>query len=145
MNINEVTLLGFVGKDPEIKEVGGIKCSTFSLPTSKKFKDKNGETKDKTQWHNIVAWRGLADLVEKYVKKGSELYVKGEIEYRSWEDASGVKRYVTDVVATSIQLGRSPQAAEAPTPAPAPVQASRPVSTPLPTYDDASPSDDLPF
>lgn len=103
MSVNSVTLIGFVSRDPEIKEVGGVKCATFSLPTTKKFKGKDGNIQEKTQWHNIVAWRTQADIVEKYVKKGTQLYIDGEIDYHSWE-SNGEKKYMTNIVANNIQL-----------------------------------------
>ena len=103
MSVNSVTLIGFVSRDPEIKEVGGVKCATFSLPTTKKFKGKDGNIQEKTQWHNIVAWRTQADIVEKYVKKGTQLYIDGEIDYHSWE-SNGEKKYMTNIVVNSLQL-----------------------------------------
>ena len=113
MSLNSVHLIGFCAKDPEIKEVGGVKCATFSLPTTKKFKGKDGNVQEKTAWHNIVCWRNTAEIVEKYVKKGTQLYVEGEIDYRSWEK-DREKRFATDIVVSNIQLlgSKNPQDAQ---------------------------------
>lgn len=104
MSICKVILLGRVGKDVEVKDINGTKCATFTLATSEKYKDRNGEVKELTEWHNIVAWRQLADLADKYIKKGTQVYVEGKLSTRSWEDNAGVKRFQTDIVASSIQL-----------------------------------------
>lgn len=108
--MNIIILIGRVGKNPEIREVGESQVATFSLATSKRgFTTKNGkEIPDSTQWHNIVAWRGLATLCEGYVHTGDRLCVKGEIVYRNYEK-DGIKHYVTDVVADTIELLSSKQ------------------------------------
>ena len=100
-SVNKVILLGNLGKDPEIRSMqSGSKMATFSMATSKKWKDKNTqEQRDKTSWHNIVVFGdGLVDIVEKYVKKGSKIYVEGELQTRKWEDQNGNDRYTTEVV-----------------------------------------------
>ena len=99
-SLNQVTLIGNVGKDPEIKEVSGVKVATFSMATSTGgYKKEDGtEVPEKTQWHNIVAWRGLAALAEKAIKKGDKVTVLGSIIYRDYEK-DGQKHYVTDIVA----------------------------------------------
>ena len=106
MSVNSVTLLGRVGREPETRTVGekGAKVSTFSLCTGSKYKAQNGRDVDDTAWHNIVAWRNLSDLAEKYVKKGSQLLVIGHLSYREYVDDNGNKRYVTDIVADKIEL-----------------------------------------
>lgn len=116
MSVNKVILLGRVGKDPEIKDVNGKKVASFSLATSEKYKDKSGEVKESTEWTNIVIWDKLAEVVEKYVKKGDMLYVEGKLKTRSW-DSDGVKKYATDVVVNTMQMigskqGQSSQDAE---------------------------------
>ena len=106
-NINKVTLLGFVGSDPETRTLNETsKVSKFSLATTRKgFKKQDGTTTpDVTQWHNIIAWRGLAEVAEKYIKKGNKLYVEGEIEYRSYENKDKQKIYVTEIIATDLIL-----------------------------------------
>lgn len=143
MSVNKVFILGFCAKDPEVKEVGGVKCATFSLPTTKKFKGKDGNIQEKTAWHNIVCWRNTAEIVEKYVKKGTQLYVEGEIDYRSWEK-DGEKRFATDIVVSNIQLlgSKNPQDAQEGQPKKFDPHAAK--TTPI--VDDLPPDDDqLPF
>ena len=100
-SVNKVILLGNLGRDPEIRSMqSGSKMATFSMATSKRWRDKNTqEQRDKTSWHNIVVFGdGLADIVEKYVKKGSKIYVEGELQTRKWQDQAGNDRYTTEVV-----------------------------------------------
>ena len=100
-SVNKVILLGNLGRDPEIRSMqSGSKMATFSIATSKRWRDKNTqEQRDKTSWHNIVVFGdGLVDIVEKYVKKGSKIYVEGELQTRKWQDQDGNDRYTTEVV-----------------------------------------------
>ena len=100
-SVNKVNLLGNLGRDPEIRSTQSVsKMATFSIATSKRWKDKNTqEQRDKTSWHNIVVFGdGLVDIVEKYVKKGSKIYVEGELQTRKWQDQDGNDRYTTEVV-----------------------------------------------
>ena len=100
-SVNKVILLGNLGRDPEIRSMqSGSKMATFSIATSKRWKDKNTqEQKDKTSWHNIVVFGdGLVDIIEKYVKKGSKIYIEGELQTRKWQDQDGNDRYTTEVV-----------------------------------------------
>jgi single-strand DNA-binding protein len=113
MQINKVILLGRVGKDPEVKYLeSGIAVASLPLATSESYKNKSGERVTTTEWHNVVIWRKQAEIVEKYVKKGSELYIEGSLRTRSWEDKEGNKRYATEVVANKITLGRKPESKE---------------------------------
>ena len=143
MSVNKAILVGSVGKDPETKDVNGVKCTTFTLATNESYKDRNGERQTTTDWHTIVCWRNTAEIVEKYVKKGSQLYVEGKIRTRSWEDSEGKRRYVTEIIADNVQfLGAKNASSE---------QASQPTyhnnygSTPMPMDMGGAPSDDLPF
>ncbi len=103
--INKIHLIGNTGKDPEIRTTGsGYKVASFSLATSEHFKDKQGTRQTETQWHNIVAWGPLAEICEKYVKKGQMIYVDGKVQYRSYDDKDGNKRYVTEINASNIQM-----------------------------------------
>ena len=104
MSINKVILLGRVGKDPEIRTVGETKVSNFTFATSEKYKNKAGELIESTEWHNIVIWRGLAEVVEKHVKKGDLLYLEGKIKNSSYDDKEGNKRYRTDIVCDTLQM-----------------------------------------
>ena len=143
MSINKAIILGFAAKDPEIREVGGAKCATFSVPTTKKFKGKDGNIQEKTAWHNIVCWRNTADIVENYVKKGTQIYIEGEIDYRSWE-SNGEKKYATDIVASTIQLLGSKKDSQSAPQSPAPQQRQQHKTTPLPSAGDYN-DNDLPF
>ena len=98
-SVNKVTLIGNLGKDPELRYTSsGVAVSTFSMATSESWKDPEGNTQERTQWHNIVAWRKLAEIVGEYLKKGSKIYLEGRLQYRNYDDKNGVKRYVTEIV-----------------------------------------------
>ena len=104
-SLNSVSLIGRVGKDPEVRTFdGGNKIASFTLATSEKYTDRNGQSQEATEWHNVVFNNKLADLAEKYIKKGSLLYVGGKIKTRSWQDQQGQKRYQTEIVGLSVQL-----------------------------------------
>jgi single-strand DNA-binding protein len=137
MSVNKVILIGNVGKDPEVRYLDkNVAVASFTLATTERgFTMQNGtQVPDRTEWHNIVAWRGLAEVAEKYVKKGTQLYIEGKIQTRSWEK-DGIKRYTTEILADNMQLlGRKPENAEsasaqASSPAPAP-QAAQSSSEP---------------
>lgn len=106
--VNKVILLGNLGKDPEIKFFeNGVAKASFSLATSETYTTKSGEKVDNVEWHNIVMWRGLADVAGKYLKKGDSIYIEGKIRNRSWDDADGIKKYITEIeVANMVMLGR---------------------------------------
>lgn len=102
--INKVILVGHLGKDPEVKTIeSGVKVAKFSLATTESYKDKSGERKDVTEWHNVTCWRNLAEIAEKYLTKGKQIYVEGKIRSRTWED-NGVKKYAIDIVADSFTM-----------------------------------------
>jgi single-strand DNA-binding protein len=105
-SVNKVILIGNLGKDPEIKYTpSGTPVAKFSLATNERYKDKGGEWQDRTEWHNIVAWQRLAEIVGEYVKKGSKLYIEGRLQTSSWEDKqSGEKKYRTEIVANDLVL-----------------------------------------
>ncbi len=142
--INKVILVGNVGKDPEVRHLqNGTPVATFSLATTETYKDKSGNRVSNTEWHNIVAWRGLADITEKFIKKGHPLYIEGKITNRSYDAQDGSKRYITEIVANEIKMLSSKQSNGQPenyTPAQANVQESPSLveEPPLET-------DDLPF
>ena len=119
MALNKVMLIGNVGNDPEIRYLdsnpqspqGNAKVASFRLATTERYRDRNGETRENTEWHNIVAWRNNADLVEKFVHKGSQIYIEGKLRTRQWTDQTGNKRFTTEVQADNIQLlGKRPDA-----------------------------------
>jgi single-strand DNA-binding protein len=105
-SINKVILVGNVGADPEVKYTpSGIPVGKFSLATNERFKDKSGEWQDRTEWHNIVAWQRLAEIVGEYVSKGSKVYIEGKLQTSSWDDRrSGEKKYRTEIVARDLVL-----------------------------------------
>jgi single-strand DNA-binding protein len=105
-SVNKVILLGNLGKDPEVKYTpSGTPVAKFSLATNERYKDKGGEWQERTEWHNIVAWQRLAEIVGEYVKKGSKLYIEGRLQTSSWEDKqSGEKKYRTEIVASDLVL-----------------------------------------
>ena len=108
MSLNKAMLIGNVGRDPEVRYLdgqnGNAKVATFTLATTERYRDRNGETRENTEWHNIVAWRNTADVVEKFVKKGTQVYIEGRIRTRSWDDQTGNKRYTTEIIADNLQL-----------------------------------------
>ena len=105
MSVNKVILVGNVGKDPETRHLeGGNTVTKFSLATSEVYKNKDGEKVTNTEWHNIVLWKGLAEIAEKYVKKGSQLYIEGRIKTRSYTDQEGHTKYVTEITADTMQM-----------------------------------------
>ena len=109
-SVNKVILIGNLGKDPEVRHLeNGAVVANFPIATSETYKDRNsGEKKTQTDWHNIVMWRGLAEIAEKYLKKGSSVYVEGKLRTRSWEDKEGNTRYTIEVVADNMtMLGRA--------------------------------------
>ena len=151
--INKVILVGNVGLDPEVRTTeSGVKVARLRLATSERYTDKqSGEKKELTEWQTITLWRGLADIVDRYVHKGSQLYIEGRLRTREWTDKDNVKRYTTEILADNMQLlgSRGDGQQGAPTPAqpsyqqPAAVQqpVAQPVSIPA-VQDDP---DDLPF
>lgn len=146
MSVNKVILLGNVGKDPEVRYLdSGVAVATFPLATSDRaYTLANGtQVPERTEWHNIVLWRGLAETAEKYVHKGDKLYLEGKIRTRSYDDQAGVKRYVTEIFVDNMEM-LSPKAVGAPQP----IQGGQTVSQQaaqqaMPVQDNQT--DDLPF
>ena len=104
-SVNKVILVGNLGRDPEVRATpSGVKVASFSIATSEKFKDKNQVQKEETEWHNIVAWNRLAEIIEQYVKKGSSVYIEGKLKTRSWQDDQGVTKYRTEIIANQLQM-----------------------------------------
>ena len=103
--VNKVILVGNLGKDPEVRHLeNGTPVASFSIATSESYKDRNsGERVEKTEWHNIVLWRGLAEVAEKYLRKGSQVYIEGKLQTRSWEK-DGVTRYTTEIVGRDLTM-----------------------------------------
>lgn len=175
MSLNKVMLIGNVGNDPEVRYLESnpqnpstnAKVASFRLATTERYRDRSGELRENTEWHSIVVWRNNADVAEKFIRKGSQVYIEGKLRTRQWTDQTGAKRYTTEVVADTVQLlGKRPEGepqsgvyqggysgpgysapAAGPAPvAPAPVepqpQVSQDYQGPLPAPES---SDDLPF
>ncbi|MDD5353357.1 MAG: single-stranded DNA-binding protein [Candidatus Omnitrophica bacterium] len=103
--MNKAILIGRLGKDPDVKYTpDGTMVTTFSLATDEQWKDKNGDKIQKTEWHNIVTWKKLAEICGNYLKKGSLCFIEGRIQTRSWEDKDGIKRYTTEIVASNMKM-----------------------------------------
>jgi single-strand DNA-binding protein len=133
--LNKVTLIGNLGKDPELKYTNsGVAVATFSLATSDSWKDQEGNMQERTEWHNIVAWRKLAEICGQYLKKGSQVYIEGKIQTRSYEK-DGVKKYMTEIIADQLLMlgGGGRQQADS-------SEAPMPEQAPMPSKDE-----DLPF
>ena len=111
MSLNKVMLIGNVGRDPEVRYLDGngqngqgTKVATFTLATSEKYRDRSGELRENTEWHNIVAWRQSADVAERFIRKGTQVYIEGKLRTRSWTDQTGAKKYTTEVTVDNLQL-----------------------------------------
>jgi single-strand DNA-binding protein len=144
--VNKVILVGNLGADPEVKTLeSGTKVASLRLATTERYKDRNGNQQEATEWHNVVLWRGLAEIAEKYLSKGRQVYIEGKIKTRKWTDQSGADRYSTDIIADEMTLlggpgGGNASGGNAPSAAPARNQVNEPPASSLDDIDD-----DLPF
>jgi single-strand DNA-binding protein len=139
--INKVILVGRVGKDPEVRYLdNNVAVAKFSLATSESYK-KDGQKVETTEWHNVVLWRGLAEVAEKYVRKGSLLYIEGKIKTKNWEDKDGKKNYMTEIVGDQMTMLGSKGDNSSGNMSSGP--AARVEETPLPAASEQT--DDLPF
>lgn len=134
----KVILIGNVGADPTVKTLeSGVKTANFRVATTERFTDRQGNAIDHTEWHNVVLWRGLAEVADKYVRKGSQVFIEGRIRTREWTDKDGVKRYSTDIIADTMKLLGGRREAQQGQQAAAPVQQVAPAIPPIPeTYND---------
>jgi single-strand DNA-binding protein len=142
-SINKIILIGNLGQDPELRYTSsGVAVASFSMATSESWKDQDGNVQEKTQWHKLVAWRKLAEIVGEYLKKGSKVYVEGRIQYRSYDDKNGVKRDITEIVVDQMLMLDSKGAshANASSAGPAAPSVQQPAEEP-----GADKVDDLPF
>jgi single-strand DNA-binding protein len=171
MSLNKVMLIGNVGRDPEVRYLEGNnpgaqgrKVATFTLATSERFRDRSGETRENTEWHNIVAWGQPADVCERFVRKGTQLYIEGRLRTRKYTDRNGQEKYTTEINVDTLQLLGRRDGDGAGYQQPAPAQPQQPAyQQPVyqqPTYQqpapqapaapaapvvDEGPADDLPF
>ncbi|MAO46335.1 MAG: single-stranded DNA-binding protein [Crocinitomicaceae bacterium] len=140
--INKVILVGHLGRDPEMRYTqSGVAVCSFSLATSESYKDRtSGERVTSTEWHNIILWRGLAETAEKFLRKGSQVYIDGKLRTRKWEDKQGMTRYTTEIVGDTMQMLDKKDNPSAHAPAP-----EQPDATAQSTQPAEPKSDDLPF
>ena len=134
-SLNKVMLIGHVGKDPEVRFTGsGTPVASFSLATNESWKDAEGNQQERTDWHNIIAWKKLAEICGEWLKKGSKVYIEGRIQTRDYEDKNtGVKKYITEIIASSmIMLSDNRNAGAAPAEGSAPQTAAAPSNDDLP-------------
>jgi len=139
--LNKVTFIGNLGRDPELRKLdSGVSVATFSIATNENYKDKEGNWQTNTEWHNIVCWRGLADMVEARYKKGNLAYVEGKLTHRKYQDKDGNDRYVTEVVASTCRLLEKRDSSQR-------QNAGMPTEVPAATKSSTGPIDgsDLPF
>ena len=138
--INKVILVGNLGKDPEVRTLeNGAKVANFTLATSESYKNKEGQRVTQTEWHNIVLWRGLAEIAEKFLRKGNQVYIEGKIRTRSWDDKDGIKRYTTEILGDNLTMLGGRKEMDDPDSAPANAEDTAPGN------DAADEKDDLPF
>lgn len=139
--INKAILVGNVGQDPDVRSLeNDTKVATFSLATSERYTDRNGQRQERTDWHRIVVWRNLAEVAEKYVKKGTQLYIEGRITYRQFKDKDGNERTTTEIVASDLKLlGKNPNGGAPVSPSSTEIHQSNS------QQDSDVPVDDLPF
>ena len=137
--VNKVILIGNLGRDPEVRHLeSGASVASFSIATTESYKDRNtGERRDVTEWHNIVLWRGLADIAEKYLRKGSTVYIEGKLRTRSWEK-DGVTRYTTEVVGDNMTVLGGNQGGQSSSRPPMPTEES--YGAPMASNTQAAPS-----
>jgi single-strand DNA-binding protein len=139
-SLNKVLLIGNLGKDPEVRYTGsGVPVATFSIATNESWQDQDGNTQERTEWHNIVAWRKLAEICHQYLRKGKKVYIEGRIQTRSYDDKNtGAKKYITEIVANSMIMLDSKDPGEAGSYAPPEAPAAN-------TSMDQTKESDLPF
>lgn len=145
--VNKVILIGNLGGDPEVRHLeNGVTVATFNLATSETYKDRQtGERREQTEWHRVVTWRGLAEVVEKYLKKGSKVYVEGKLRTRKWEK-DGIERYSTEIQADEMTMLDRPDRPAGNVPASTAAQGTSVVQEPMPVGGtSADTTDDLPF
>jgi single-strand DNA-binding protein len=139
--INKVILIGNLGKDPDIMRLeSGAKKASFSLATTEVYKNKEGVRTEHTEWHNIVLWRGLADIAENYLKKGNTVFIEGRIRRREYEDKEGQKRYIYEILGDSLTMLGGPKRENAPE-----VNVPNVAEQENGTVETNIPEDDLPF
>jgi len=145
--VNKVILIGNLGRDPEIRRLeNGAVVAKFSVATNESYKDKNGEWQDQTEWHNVVAWRTMAEKAESTLKKGTTVYIEGKLSHRTWKDQDGNDRYATEVVANYLRsLTKKESSGYFPSQADEPPGSYNDAPTPMSPTPDGGSDNDLPF
>ena len=139
--VNKVILVGRLGADPQLKYTPSGRANvTFNIATNAVWKDQDGKQQERTDWHRIVAWGKLAEIMGEYLKKGHRVYLEGRLQTRSWEDNNGVKKWTTEVTATDMEMLEAKPAGAGAAPGAGPEEAPPAVDIP-----DAEPAEDLPF
>ena len=140
MSVNKVILIGNVGKDPEIRHLdSGVAVANFPLATSESYTAKNGDRVSTTEWHNIVLWRGLADVAERFLKKGNQVYIEGKIKTRSYEQ-DGIKKFITEIFADNMTMLGKKEPGDS-----GDYQSTQAATPKIEEPDIEAPDDDLPF
>ena len=142
-SVNKVILLGRLGRDPQMSDAQGTTICRLALATSRRYKDRDGNRKEDTEWHNVVVFGRQAEVAQQYLVKGSEVYIEGRLHTRKYTGKDGVERYSTEVVCESLQLGAKPQGKSAPTTTAAEYAAAK--GRDLPRNASATPNEDIPF
>ena len=148
-SVNRVTLLGRLGRDPKTSDAQGLAICRLALATSRRYKDRDGNRKEDTEWHNVVVFGRQAEIAQQYLVKGSEVYIEGRLHTRKYTDKQGVERYATEVICESLQLGARPQGeSSSASSAPATTTAAQYAAAKgrdLPRNASATPNEDVPF
>jgi single-strand DNA-binding protein len=149
--VNKVQILGRLGQDPEVRHLeNGTAVANLSMATSEVWKDKDGNKQEKTEWHRVTLWKGLAEIAEKYLKKGSQVYIEGKLATRSWDDKDGKKMYVTEIIGNNLVMlgGNSEGSRSVPPPSESDMTSNSAPMSPAPSDQGGSGEDepqDLPF
>ena len=142
-SVNKVILLGRLGRDPKTSDAQGLAICRLALATTRRYKGRDGEKKEETEWHNAVVFGRQAEVAQQYLVKGSEVYIEGRLHTRKYTDKQGVERYATEVICESLQLGAKPQGKSAPTTTAAEYAAAKGRDLPQPAA--SVPNEDVPF
>lgn len=115
-NLNKVMIIGHLGRDPEARQAGDSTVANFTVAVTDRYKSRDGQQQERTEWVNVVCWRRLAEIAQQYLRKGSPVYIEGRLQTRKWQDKDGNDRYTTEVVADNFQMLGGKQSAQAPAP-----------------------------
>ena len=142
-SVNKTILLGRLGRDPKMSDAQGLAICRLALATTRRYKGRDGEKKEETEWHNVVVFGEAAEVAQQYLVKGSEVYIEGRLHTRKYTGKDGIERYATEVICESLQLGAKPQGKSAPTTTAAEYAAAKGRDLPQPAA--SVPNEDVPF